>query len=178
MYATLKNKNNEQYFFSLLLFPPVFFFFPLGGGGGWVGGLCWWWCESRRSQPDQRRHICSLRYHHLLPSLPLNRKTKKTATVFSPQWPTYTLPGVTASTSAHARSHTISHCGQSVSLSRRSVFFFLFCLFFSLFWGFLLLLLGKGRTFFHSVCVNFFLMGTEMGRGLIVREYWGGEEGV
>lgn len=77
------------------------------------------------------------------PSLPTHqtqqKQRQKSATVLFPQWPTF-IPyqGATAST-PHTHAHTQSHTAVSQSLSRR-LFFFCFLSFFSLFWGFLLLL--------------------------------------
>lgn len=161
------------------------FFFFLGWQWRWVGGLCWWWCESSWSRPDQRTHSCSLRYYHLLifppffplilsPSRPQNQQNKmKLATVFSSQWPTYTLPGVTAPTSAHARSHTHTPRA-SQSLSRRRAFFFFsfFCLFFFHSSGILFFYCwGKGVAFV-IVCVFMNREGRDSkgtGNGCLVR---------
>lgn len=162
-------------FFSL--FPPLLW------RRWWVGGLCWWWCESRRSQPDQRRHICSLRlrYHRPPPDtssppfLPLPKTKNKTnkhchsnpplppprgQCIPYQGWPHQPL---------HKHAHTQSHTAASQSLCPGEVcfcfflFFFSFFVFFSLFWGSLLLLLGKGKGLFHCVCLYFFNMGTEIG---------------
>lgn len=164
-----------MFFFSL--FPPLLW------RRWWVGGLCWWWCESRRSQPDQRRHICSLRlrYHHPPPDtssppfLPLPKTKNKTnkhchsnpplppprgQCIPYQGWPHQPL---------HKHAHTQSHTAASQSLCPGEVcfcfflFFFSFFVFFSLFWGSLLLLLGKGKGLFHCVCLYFFNMGTEIG---------------
>lgn len=142
--------------------------------GGWVG--CWRWCESRRSQPDQRRHSCSLRYRHLLSSpLTLKKKNKnkqktkqknpKPATV-APQWPAYTLPGMTASTSAHACSHTLAHCSQSLCPGEE-FFLSFFCLFFTLRGFSSFFCWERGGTFFFS------FKWEQRGRWLIVKG-WGG----
>lgn len=132
--------------------------------GEWAVSVMVW--KAGGSQPDQRRHICSLRYHHLVcfrPPLPRTKtnKTKISATVwfFLPPPPKtfYLTEGggwgcVTASTSAHSScSHTIAHCGQSLCPGRVFgfvLFFFPFLSFFSFFWDFLLLLLGRGSSFF------------------------------
>lgn len=69
----------------------------------------------------------------------------------------------------HKHAHTQSHTAASQSLCPGEVcfcfflFFFSFFVFFSLFWGSLLLLLGKGKGLFHCVCLYFFNMGTEIG---------------
>lgn len=154
-------------FFSL--FPPLLW------RRWWVGGLCWWWCESRRSQPDQRRHICSLRlrYHHPPPDtssppfLPLPKTKNKTnkhchsnpplppprgQCIPYQGWPHQPL---------HKHAHTQSHTAASQSLCPGEVcfcfflvFFFLFCLFFSLL-GFSSFIVGeRERTF--SLCVFVF----------------------
>lgn len=70
----------------------------------------------------------------------------------------------------HKHAHTQSHTAASQSLCPGEVcfcfffvVFFSFFVFFSLFWGSLLLLLGKGKGLFHCVCLYFFNMGTEIG---------------
>lgn len=78
------------------------------------------------------------------------------------------------------RTRTLTHNRtlRPVSLSVQEFFFFSFFVFFSLFWDSLLLLLGRGRTFFHCVVFfflfSFFFKWEQRGRGLIVRECWGG----
>lgn len=159
--------------------PPSHFRFFLGGGllvvveGEWVG--CLWWCESGRSQPDQRRHSCSLRHRYLLSSpRPSKNKTKKKyknkpkpATAPPLQRPTDTLPGMTASTSTCMLTH--NRTLRPVSLSRSSFSFSFFCLF-SLFGDFLLFfLLGKRRNFFFSS-----FKWEQRGRWLIVKGWGGG----
>lgn len=92
---------------------------------GWVGGR---WCESRGgSQPDQRRHSCSLRHRYPLlhlhpPSLPPSTPTHPHHGHLIPYrgWPHHC---------AHARSHTPAHGGQSLCPGEGS---FLLLSFFSL----------------------------------------------
>lgn len=150
---TLHKKNS---ILSCCCPPPSFFPSCFGGGGGWVGGLCWWWCESRWSPPDQRRHICSLRYHLLSffsfffypPSKP-TKKRKNCHNILAPNGqliPYQGWPHQPPHTHAHTQSHT---CGQSVSVQKKWDFFFPFLSFF-LFWGSLLLLWGMGL---FSLCV-------------------------
>lgn len=130
--------------------------------GEWVGcvgdGV-----KNRRSQPDQRRHICSLRYHHLLCKIPAptpqnQQKTKKEIChQVSPMANIY----LTRGDRINLRTRTLTHNRtlRPVSLSVQEKFFFFFfpfLSFFSLFWGSLLLLLG-GRALFivFFFCVFF-----------------------
>lgn len=136
----------------------------------WVGGLCWWWCESRRSQPDQRRHICSLRlrYHHPPPQIPhphlsslfQKQKTKQTNTaiVILPSLPqeanVYLTRGDRINLCTSTLTHNLTLRPASLSVQEKCVFFFLFCLFFSLL-GFSSFIVGeRERTF--SLCVFVF----------------------
>lgn len=140
----INNKKNEHGNLSC---------YPLAGGGGWVGGLCWW-CESRRSQPDQGHTSAAWDTipFYFAPGPPSPNNQQKHLLLPPPlQWPTDTLPGLTASTSAHARSHTISHCG-SQSVSTTGIIF-PFLSFFSLL-GFSSFIVGEGWGRL-SLCVCF-----------------------
>lgn len=143
-----------------------------------MGGLLVMVRKQGGSQPDQRRHSCSLRHRYLLsppppppppcpPARPPANKNKNKTCHHSPQWPAFTLPGMTASTFAHARSHTIAHCGQSLCPGEE-FFLSFFCLF-SLFGHFLLFFVGNRRNFFF-----FSFKWEQRGRWLIVKG-WGRE---
>lgn len=121
--------------------------------------------KNRRSQPDQRRHICSLRYHHLLCKIPTptpqnQQKTKKEIChQVSPMANLYLTRGDRINLRTRTLTHNRTLRPVSLSVQEKFFFFFSFFVFFSLFWDSLLLLLG-GEGSFHCVfflCIFSFL---------------------
>lgn len=127
MNGTLRTKEmNTASFHAPPSLPPSLFFVVVEGE--WVGCIGGDGVKAGGHSQTKDTHLQPEIPYQPLPTPPLPKQpTKTSATVLPPQRPTDTLPGLTAPTSAHARSHTISHCG-SQSLSTTG-FFFLFCLF-------------------------------------------------
>lgn len=112
--------------------------------------------------------------HPHLSSLFQKQKTKQTNTaiVILPSLPqeanVYLTRGDRINLCTSTLTHNLTLRPASLSVQEKCVFvffcfFFSFFVFFSLFWGSLLLLLGKGKGLFHCVCLYFFNMGTEIG---------------
>lgn len=160
-------------------------FFPLfppccGGGGEWVG------CVDdgvKAGGHSQTKGDTSAAWdaiisppqipHPHLSSLFQKQKTKQTNTaiVILPSLPqeanVYLTRGDRINLCTSTLTHNLTLRPASLSVQEKCVFvfvfFFSFFVFFSLFWGSLLLLLGKGKGLFHCVCLYFFNMGTEIG---------------
>lgn len=163
----------------------VYVFFPLfppccGGGGEWVG------CVDdgvKAGGHSQTKGDTSAAWdtiisppqipHPHLSSLFQKQKTKQTNTaiVILPSLPqeanVYLTRGDRINLCTSTLTHNLTLRPASLSVQEKCVFvffcFFPFLSFFSLFWGSLLLLLGKGKGLFHCVCLYFFNMGTEIG---------------
>lgn len=163
-------------FFSL--FPPP----CCGGGGEWVGCVDDGVKAGGHSQTkgdtsaawDWDTIIPPQIPHPHLSSLFQKQKTKQTNTaiVILPSLPqeanVYLTRGDRINLCTSTLTHNLTLRPASLSVQEKCVFvffcfFFSFFVFFSLFWGSLLLLLGKGKGLFHCVCLYFFNMGTEIG---------------